>query len=245
MRILTLDIETAPNLAYVWGLWDQNIAITQIEQAGEVICWAAKWLDEPDLIYRSLFHHGRRQMLTDIYALLSEADAVITYNGRKFDIPWLYAEFIGLGLTPPTPFKQIDLYTAVKKRFRLPSYKLDYVAQWLGLGKKTEHEGFELWERCMKDDADAWQTMRSYNLHDVELTEAVYNAIKPWIPNIPSFAAHTGEFVCPACGSADLVHEGHAYTLQGKFKRYRCRQCGKWSRDTHRVEGVTIREVAD
>ncbi len=50
---------------------------------------------------------------------------------------------------PPAPFKEIDLLTVAKGRFRFVSNKLDYVAQQLGLGKKTEHSGHELWVQCM------------------------------------------------------------------------------------------------
>ena len=36
MKILGLDIETAPNTAHVWSLWKQNIAINQIVNTGRV-----------------------------------------------------------------------------------------------------------------------------------------------------------------------------------------------------------------
>ena len=33
-RILLLDIETAPNKVYVWGMWNQNIAANQVVEDG-------------------------------------------------------------------------------------------------------------------------------------------------------------------------------------------------------------------
>ncbi|MGH9920223.1 MAG: IS1/IS1595 family N-terminal zinc-binding domain-containing protein [Nitrososphaerales archaeon] len=50
---------------------------------------------------------------------------------------------------------------------------------------------------------------------------------------------------CPACGSPDLRREGHARTTVSVYQRYVCRNCGKWSRGTRRVNtgGTGITEV--
>jgi len=244
MKVLSVDIETRPNLVYTWGLYDQNIGINQIVEPVEMLCWAAKWLGEGKTFFRSVFADGKQEMIQGIWDLLDEADVVMGYNSASFDVKHLYREFVLAGFDPPAPFRQIDLYSAVKKKFNFPSKKLEYVCQVLGLGEKSQHEGFDLWKRCMAKEASAWQVMKYYNINDVLLVERLYERILPWIASIPSRASFYGEHVCPACGSADLADQGHAYTQQSKFKRYKCRQCGKWSRDTHRVEGVTIREVS-
>jgi hypothetical protein len=36
-----------------------------------------------------------------------------------------------------------------KKYLRLPSYSLDDMGDYLGLGRKMHHDGFELWKKCM------------------------------------------------------------------------------------------------
>lgn len=54
MKILLLDIETAPNTVYTWGLFKQNIAINQIESPGYILCWAAKWLGDDRMFFSSL-----------------------------------------------------------------------------------------------------------------------------------------------------------------------------------------------
>jgi hypothetical protein len=40
MRILLLDCETAPNTAYVWGMWKQNVSVSQLTDSSFVMCWA-------------------------------------------------------------------------------------------------------------------------------------------------------------------------------------------------------------
>lgn len=209
------------------------------------MCWSAKWTTKTKIHFRSTFHDGKEKMLGDLWELLDEADAVVHYNGRRFDIPHINREFVEMGKDPPSPYKQIDLLQAVRRRFRFPSNKLEYVAGALGIGSKLKHDGFELWLGCMANEKTAWRTMRQYNINDVALTEMLYWKLLPWIPNIPSHAAHSGEDVCPACGSKDLESRGYAYTAQSKYRRCVCKDCGKWSRLTKSDDTVGIREVAE
>src|SRR6478752_6173831 len=104
MRILTIDIETSPNLAHVWQLWQQNVSLSQLQKAGEVMCFAAKWYGTEEVEYYSTFHDGKSEMLAEAYRLLEEADVVVHYNGVRFDIPHLNREFLEIGQTPPAPF---------------------------------------------------------------------------------------------------------------------------------------------
>ncbi len=173
MRILLLDIETAPNKVYTWGLFDQNISINQIVESGYTLCWAAKWHKKGKVAFSSLQATSHKQMLKEVHALLEEADAVVHYNGTKFDIPTLNKEFIKVGMNPPSPYKEIDLLRIARGKFRFTSNKLDYVAQFLGLGSKHKHKGMELWKGCMSNDAPSWKTMERYNKQDVKLLEKV------------------------------------------------------------------------
>lgn len=231
MRILLLDIETAPNLVHCWGIWQQNVAINQIIKPGYTLCWAAKWLGEEEIYYASL-EHDKEFMLNTIYQMLDEADAVVHYNGTKFDIPTLNQEFISIGLTPPSSFKQIDLLRTTRGQFRFPSNKLDYVARVLGLGQKHAHKGHDLWIGCMEDDAESWKVMQEYNIQDVVLLEKLYNKLLPWIKNHPNVGLYNKEEgpVCPVCGGKHLHKRGVAHTTVGTYTRYRCSDCGKWSR---------------
>src|SRR5574343_2111727 len=171
MRVLLLDIETAPNLAYVWGLWDQNVGINQIVNSGYVLCWSAKWLDEEPVIFDSINKSGEVSMLKHIHNLLNESDVVVTHNGVKFDLPTLNKEFLIKGFDPPSPYKQVDTLTNCRRLYRFESNKLQYVAQQLGLGSKVDHSGFELWVNAMKNDPAAWEEMERYNRQDVVLLE--------------------------------------------------------------------------
>lgn len=234
MKTLILDIETSPNIAHVWGLFNQNVGLNQLMAATEVICFGAKWYGSKDKIFASDFHDGHDDMVHQAYALLTEADCVVHYNGASFDIPHLMREFLLLGLTPPAPFQQVDLYRIIKKKFRFVSNKLDHVASELELGSKVKHAGHTLWVRCMANETSAWEEMKTYNIQDVDLTEDLYDRIAPWIDNGPNPNLYDPqvEDVCtnPVCGSTNLERRGYAYTTLGKYQRYRCRDCGAWSK---------------
>lgn len=234
MKALVVDIETVPHLAWVWGIWDQNIPINMIECPGDMICFAAKWLGEKVYFYRG------DDMVQSAWNLLDEADVVIHYNGKKFDIPWLNTMFKQAGLLPPSPFKQIDLLSVAKKRFKLPSYKLQYVSTWLGLDGKAETGGFELWKGIMANDPKSWAKMAKYNKQDVVVTEKVYDELLPWIPGHPSHQLYdgVGDACCPTCGGGQLQKRGFAYTSVSKYQQYQCLMCGSYFRDTSRLLGV-------
>ena len=232
MKILLLDIETSPNTAHVWGLWQQNVGLKQLLESSYVLCWAAKWLGEKEIMFDSVHQSREKTMLKKIHALVNEADAVIHYNGTKFDMPTLNKEFLLQGFNPPAPYKQIDLLRTMRSNFRFPSNKLDYVAQRLGLGSKTSHEGHELWVKCMAGDENAWKTMEKYNKQDVVLLEQVYNRVLPWIKHHPNRNLFSAEAVCPTCGSSALQKRGTAVTTTVRYQRYQCKDCGTWSQSS-------------
>ena len=83
MRILVLDLETRPNLAFCWALWDQNIGLSQIVETGSVISFAAKWHGERKVLFHSDFHDGHGVMVQSAWDLMDEADVIVHYNGAR------------------------------------------------------------------------------------------------------------------------------------------------------------------
>ena len=245
MRILVLDLETAPNLGYVWSLWRQNIGLNQLVESGHVMSFAAKWHGKLKVTFMSDHHDGHDEMIAGAHRLIDEADAVITYNGRSFDLRWLRTEFVLAGMTPPSPHKDIDLYTVVKQ-FRVPSNKLEYVAGVLLGEGKVKHSGFDLWTRCLAGDPKAWAEMRRYNVADTVLTEKLYDRLLPYIKNHPHHGLYLddGASVCQNCGSKRLQQRGWAYTNLGRYKRFKCQECGVFGRGRHVDRNLSIRSVA-
>ena len=92
-RIVTLDIETAPILAYVWGLFKQFVGLDQIVKDWSILSVTWKWLDEERTYYVDTYEGGRAKDIRDdtkllmkLWQVLDEADIVVTQNGIQFDI---------------------------------------------------------------------------------------------------------------------------------------------------------------
>lgn len=239
-----IDIETSPATAYIWDLKTRYVPAANIVERKKLICWAAKWAGENRPIFFSYWHDGYEKTVRKAHEMLDAADAVVTFNGDRFDIPMLNTEFSLLGLAPPSPYTRIDLYKTVRKHFAHMSKSLGYVARELGTTSKLDNSGMSLWLAVMRGDKDAQVAMRRYNLGDIAATESLYNRLLPWIDGHPSMALEYGEHACPNCGSANLRKEGTASTPTRVYQRYQCRGCGKWSRATRSQASTTITGMA-
>jgi DNA polymerase III epsilon subunit-like protein/predicted RNA-binding Zn-ribbon protein involved in translation (DUF1610 family) len=219
-RILNIDCETSPNRAYTFN---------QIIEPGRMLCFAARWHGEDEIIFRSEYHDSADDMIEDLWNLLDEADAVMGWNSASFDVKHINREFIERGLLPPTDYKHIDLLKVVRKNFRFASNKLDFVAQRLDLGNKLAHTGFQLWRDALAGDAEAWALMKEYNIQDVQLVEDAYELLLPWI-NVPTLNLalfSEAEHSCPRCGCEELTLEDkRARTGTAEYDQYRCDDCG-------------------
>lgn len=226
-KILVLDIETKPAKAYVWRTFKENIGPEQILEPGGMICFAAKWVDEPKVEFYSEWNVGHAEMVRQAHRLISEADAVITYNGDKFDLPKLHGEFLLDGLMPPPPPTSIDVMKAVKKMGFIMN-RLAFIGPLLRAGGKVKHEGFELWAKVIEGDEKARAKMEKYNVQDVVLLEKVYKKIKPYIRNHPHMGETKSE-ACGACGSHRVHNRGFRRTKSFRIQRRQCQDCGSWS----------------
>lgn len=236
MKIVLYDVESFPVNAYCWGTYKQFIAPNQIITPGRVACWAAKEIGK-DKIYFASELNGHQQMVEKLHKYLSDADAVVTYNGVSFDNKMMGFEYAKYGLAPLPPTKQLDLYRVVKKNFRLASNKLEYVVKAFGIGEKVKHVGFDLWTQCMAGDRKAWAMMKEYNCRDTELLEGLYTKLLPYIQNHPSHSLRHESLICTNCGGSKLQSRGYETTKVGKYRRYQCSDCGKWQKS--KVNEVT------
>lgn len=232
-KVLFLDIETSPLLAYAWGLWHNDIGLNQIESDTFILAWAAKWLGSKKIIYmdqrNSKDLENDKKILRELWKLIDEADVIVTHNGDFFDIPRLNARFIIHGMQPPSSFKSIDTCKIAKKKFGFTSNKLEYLSNKLCKNKKSHHKkypGFELWKACLKGDLKAWREMERYNKLDVITLEELYEKLIPWDSGINFNLYHDNEENICKCGCKEFIKNGYAYTQVSRFQRYRCKNCG-------------------
>ncbi len=240
-RIVTLDIETSPILAYVWSLWKVNVGVNQIHTDWSILSFCAKWLGEKRVVYHDTGGRGvdrvrdDTELMAQLWAVLDAADIVVAQNGVAFDVKKINARFIELNMPPPSPFKVVDTMLEAKKIARFTSNRLAWLSDILTDTPKSEHKkypGFELWTACLADDPGAWAEMRKYNIVDVLATEKVYLQLRPYIIGHPNLAAYDDSEAmrCPKCNSTNVQRRGITVTQSGRYHRMQCLGCGGWSR---------------
>jgi hypothetical protein len=236
-RIAYLDIETAPNLGYVWQMYEQNVIA--FEHEWYILSFSVKWEGSPKVEtyclpdykgYYSVNPDDDFMLVKELHRVLDEADLVVWHNGDKFDKRKINARFIYHGMSPPSPYGSYDTLKQARKVAAFNSNKLNDLAQHFGLGKKAKHNGVETWLGCLKGDPVAWKTMARYNAKDVVLLEKVYKRLRPWGPHPDvTYKQVTKKPKCPACGSTKVEKRGWRPALTYRSRSYHCLSCGKYS----------------
>lgn len=237
-KILLFDIETAPNLGWIWGKWEQNVL--DFENQYYMLCFAYKWLDEKKTHvisqpqFRSAYARNREddsEVVKKLWDLFNEADIIIAHNGDSFDIKMSNARFLAHGLSAPQTYKTIDTKKVAKRYFRFNSNSLNDIGKTFNLGVKMQHTGFEMWQGCMKGSKKSWKMMCDYNIQDVVLLEKVYLHMRPWMNNHPNLNLFKGTtHNCAACGSEKMHKRGTAITASTLYQRYQCQTCAAWGK---------------
>lgn len=237
-RILLYDVETAPNLGWIWGKYEQDV-IEYVKQT-KMLCFSWKWLDEKTTHVVALpdFEKTYKKdpdddfmVMSKLWLLFNEADVVIAHNGDRFDQKVSNARFMEHGFEPPSPYRTIDTLKTARRYFKFNSNKLDDLGSFLKVGHKLQTGGFSLWRGCIQGDMKSWNTMKRYNKQDVVLLEKVYLKLRPWMDNHPALNVLDGRpEACPKCLGGPLVKRGTIKVNKTTtVQRYACTNCGGWS----------------
>lgn len=244
-RTLVYDIECSPIVAYTWDLKPYRLPIDNIIEAPRILCIGVKWHGEKRVRLLSEWEHGRVGMLEGIRALFDEADAVVGFNSKSFDTPWVLGELAREGLQPPSPFVQVDLYRE-SRQFRFPSHKLQYIStEVFKLSGKMSTGGFGLWRSVLDGDEKAQSRMGRYCKKDTDLTDELLVQMRPWLKTLPNPSLYADDErdspTCPRCDSSAVTKQGFSYTKVGKYQAYRCSDCGGWSKGRKNLRTIDLR----
>lgn len=251
-KIITLDIETAPIVGSVWGLWKQNVGLNQVRQDWSILSVAWKSLGKKKVDYVDV---SKQENLLDDSAILhttwevlNEADIVVAQNGVRFDNKKIVARFIQTGLPPPRPYKIIDTLLMAKQVAAFTSNKLDWLSQILTDTPKDHHDAFpgmELWNECLKGNPAAWKAMKKYNQRDVPSCEEVYLKLRPYYQGHPNLAQYYDDEKtrCPKCGSTHVEVVGTVFTQASEYDQWHCGDCGGYSRGRYTINSKAKRKA--
>lgn len=238
-RIGLWDTEWSPAVSYTWSGFPKYLPNDFLIEDPRLLCYGFKFYGKDERTVVVDERVGRDEMLYSLWNYLDLTDMLISYNGQSFDTPKVNSEFMKMGLGPPSPFKEIDLYRQIKKNAKFYSGKLDFVGERITGQRKVDTGGFQLWKDVMAGDEEAWGKMRKYQKQDVDMLEVLFDKVKPWI-KMPH-PVSTDATSCHNCGSLSLQRRGVARTLYGVYQRYQCNGCGKWLRSQQRAAVTEIR----
>jgi hypothetical protein len=236
LRVLLYDIESGPNLAWIWGKYEQN-ALGDFVKERQIISVAWKWLGEKEvhvLALPTLKSYRRdpennKALIKCLHGLFRKADVTVGHNVNAFDDKMVNTEFAHHGFGPPPPHRTVDTLKIARRYFRFNSNKLGDLGAKFGFGKKVDTGGFKLWEGCLRGDRTSWELMKKYNKRDVVLLEKVYKFLRPWVDNHPDMNMKDLHVGCSVCRSTNLKPRGWSVAKGAvRKRRFQCGDCGKW-----------------
>lgn len=233
------DTEWTPATSYTWSGFPKYLPNNFLIEDPRLLCYGFKFEGGSTEVVDERI--GRETMLEKLWERLDQTDMLVSYNGQSFDTPKVNSEFMKLGLGPPSPYKEIDLYRQIRKNAKFYSGKLDFVAERLVGENKTDTGGFQLWKDVMAGDEAAWGLMRKYQQQDVDLLETLFEKVRGWIKMPHPISSDPTS--CHNCGGSSLQRRGVSRTLYGVYQRYQCNDCGKWLRGQTRNSVTEIRPV--
>jgi len=230
---LFFDIETSPNIGLFWEAgYKKNIDYSNIIKERAIICICYKWEEAKEVFE---VHWDSKQcdkaLLQKFIKIANDADELIGHNGDRFDLAWIRTRCLYHNIDMFPNYTTIDTLKIARSKFKFNSNKLNYIADFLGIGQKIKTE-FGLWKDIvLHKDKKAMDAMIKYCKKDVVLLEKVFKAIKGHIAPKTHFGVKFGgdRGSCPECGSDEIMRNAIRYTASGVKKiTYKCRTCHKY-----------------
>lgn len=247
---LFFDIETSPNIGFFWQSgYKLNIPYGNIIKERAIICICYKW-EGDDKVYSLNWDKNQddKELLEKFITVANEAHELVGHNGDRFDLPWIRTRCLFHRIPCFPNYTTLDTLKQSRSKFRFNSNRLDYIAQYLGVGEKSETGGFDLWKDIVLNNSQiAMKTMVEYCKNDVVILEKVFHHIKNYVPHKSHFGVlTTGEkSSCPECGSEDLRHSQTRYSAAGTPRvQVQCNDCHKYHTVANRTyEGIITKQL--
>ena len=227
-KIILYDLETSRTRVEGYGnRWDFKV-VKFIKQS-ELMCYSYKELGESKVHFVSRYDFKTyHEFVKSLRDLLHSADITIAHNGGSFDDKMANRFFVTEGILPPKPRKTVDTKREAKRWFRFDSNSLDDLGQFLGLGRKQTIGYADLEDDFMSGNPSrkTVKLMKDYNDQDVNLLEAIYLRMLPFMASHPNLGdIHQSDGICPKCGSDNLHKRGFNKKRSGQTQRYQCQNC--------------------
>jgi uncharacterized protein YprB with RNaseH-like and TPR domain len=234
---LFFDIETSPNIGLFWEAgFKKNIDYSNIIKERAIICICYKWEDDKEV--HSLHWDSKqddKKMLLAFINVANQANELIGHNGDKFDLAWIRTRCLFHKIDMLPKYVTIDTLKVARSKFRFNSNRLNYIADFLGIGQKIKTE-YSLWKDILLNkDPEAMEKMIKYCKKDVVLLEKVFKELNNHIEAKTHYGVAFGhdKSGCPECGSYELQRHDRKILASGTIKIiFKCKTCGKFHSKT-------------
>lgn len=208
---------------------------------GTILCVGSKWHGEKKVAVPTIL--DKKGSMLDDKALVLEfsktweqADYVVSWYGKRFDVPMLETKMLKHKLGPLAPKYHLDLWEAARKQFKLHSNRLAAFEQFLGTSDQKTNIDFDSWLRAAHGDKAAIEEVVDHCRKDVLVLEQVFDRLRPWLDKEPPRALFTGEKdKCPSCGSAHIERRGFKVAATRLYQQLHCSDCGRWFRSVKAI----------
>ena len=235
LKTIIYDLEVSPCIGWFWQTGTQYIGAHNIRESGKIICVSYRFTHWKKGVVKHLVWDKKqcdKKLVKDFYEIAKSADLIVGHNGDGFDKKWLNARLAYHHLPTLSHVNTEDTLKQVRREFKLPSYRLDFLCKYFNIGGKLATSS-DLWtgvvfDKCKKK----LKQMVQYCDNDVLILAELYNRLYPYVQHKYNRAVLENKpDICPKCGSNETKLEGFAYTKVGKYQRKSCKNCGTWFRN--------------
>jgi uncharacterized protein YprB with RNaseH-like and TPR domain len=219
-RVLIYDIETSRVPAMVFWTGKTYINHRQLRDEPKIISISWKWLGE-DKVHHVTWdrNHSDETLMRKFLPIYNSASMVVGYNNDKFDNKWINTRAAKHRLEVNLHVKSFDLYKQARKVLRLPSFSMEYLANYYNLIPKLKHEGIAMWDKIQFGTAEvqkeALKGMVEYNVGDILSTEEIYIEMRKYFGHKTHLGVILGEnrASCPNCGGTNVEEYNGDYSV--------------------------------
>lgn len=237
IKTFVFDLETSPSLGYYFGQMYETNIVKHIEN--ETIICASYWSSITNKVKNIAQWNFRdykkgvwndKSLVKELRRIIIEGeyDIIAGQNSDQFDIKFLNARLAFWGFEPLPEYKTLDTKKIAKSKLKLPSYSLENMAIFFGLGGKYHHSGLDMWFKSRDGEVKAQREMVHYCNIDVVRTKDLLYKLLPFMKQFNDFQPkYDIDIVCsnPLCRSSKLIKAKRRYTLGGVKQQYQCKEC--------------------
>ena len=236
-KILCLDLEISPMLAYTYEAYEGNVLKIKVQP--QIVSFAYSWQNEKQIHVRSLPDYpgytpgilklDDKKIVTELHEIMHKADMIYGHNIRAFDLKHARARFLVHNLKVSKKWITEDTLIIARKYFKFPKNNLNEITEVLGIGTKTKVKHSDVIWDCIDGDMKAWEAMQAYVKQDIVITKSLYSRIAPWHEthyNLNLFRRKGNS--CTLCGSTHVHSEGPRYNKFTISERFSCLKCGHY-----------------